>query len=228
MMFGLICIAVVVGCSVAEQLCPPASWRAEEVSAALFLPKVDHEYQPRREEDHALVYYDADQQKTALVANYSGATGNGDIKIIYDYAAKKEYRIDLAKNTCKSKALTDPFKKWCISDDATFLYDAKIGFSSDGSDTVTAKVYYVENVYSSHTIGHVIAITSDLNVPVQSSTFGRGGDLYLDIALTGNIASPIPEADANVFTPPDSCSSSYFPEEELEVLRVGALRRLFQ
>ncbi|XP_067654025.1 uncharacterized protein [Haliotis asinina] len=227
-MFVFMFIAVLVGCSVAEQLCPPASWRAEEVSGALFLPKVDHEYQPKREQDHALIYYDADQQKSALIANYSGATGKGDIKIIYDHPAKKEYTIDLVKNTCTSKSLTDPFKKWCIPDDATFLYDAKIGFSADGSDTVTTKIYYVESVYSGHKIGHLIAITSDLYVPVQSSVFGRDGDLYLDINLTGNIVSPIPASDADIFTPPESCSSSYFPEEELEVLKVGALRRLFQ
>ncbi|XP_046555092.1 uncharacterized protein LOC124264388 [Haliotis rubra] len=211
MMFGLMCFAVLVGCSVAEQFCPPASWRGERVSAVLSVPKIDNEYEPYRDEGHELVYYDASQQKIAVVSNYTGGTGNGDIKIILDYPGKKEYEVDLAKNTCKSKDLTDPFKKRCIGDDATFLYDAKIGFSSDGSDTVTAKVYYIEEVYETHTIGEVIAITSDSYVPIQSTRLGRKGDEFLDQTFTGNVVSPIPDADADIFTPPDSCSSSGVP-----------------
>ncbi|XP_071116503.1 uncharacterized protein [Haliotis cracherodii] len=224
-MLKLICVVAVLGCSVAEKRCPPKSWRAEEVSLGLYLPKVDNVYQPRKEGDHSLVYYDADNKRSAIISNFTVGSKTGDNKYIFDYTAGKKYMIDLKANTCKSESLTGTFKEWCITDDATFLYDAKLGYTADGTDTVDAKIYYTENVVNSHTVGHVTAITSDLNVPIQSYTFGRGGDKYLLLSLVGNVASPIPAADADVFTPPASCSSSYLLQAELD-LSAGPLRRL--
>ncbi|XP_048251382.1 uncharacterized protein LOC124117917 [Haliotis rufescens] len=86
-MLKLICVVAVVGCSVAEKRCPPKSWRAEEVFLGLYLPKVDNVYQPRKEGDHSLVYYDADNKRSAIISNFTVGSKTGDNKFIFDYTA---------------------------------------------------------------------------------------------------------------------------------------------
>ncbi|XP_048236795.1 uncharacterized protein LOC124151602 [Haliotis rufescens] len=216
-MLKLMFVVAVVGVAVAERKCAPPSWRADEGSFGLGLPRIKGDYKPLKERGHNTVYYDLQNQRTAIRSNISVGDREADFKIITDYKAGVRYIINEKKNTCKVKEIKRSFPEVCIPEKTRFLFDVQLGFAVNGEKTISAKAYFGEFDRRKGRVGVVATVTSDRNIPVMSYEYGLGKNKYLQSTLFGNVAAPIPSDESGVFSPPAICNKMYFQDEEFEV-----------
>ncbi|XP_046580884.1 uncharacterized protein LOC124288407 [Haliotis rubra] len=216
-MLKLLFAVAVVGVSVADRKCANPSWRAYEGSLGLGLPQVHEHYKPLKERGRNIIYYDQQNQMTAIVSNISVGDHHGDFKIITDYKEGLRYTINEKKNTCKVKEITQSFPELCIPEKATYLFDVQLGYAVQGEKTISAKAYFGELERRKGRVGVVMTVTSDRYLPVLSTEYGLGKHKYLLSTLFGNIADPIPTYETDVFTVPSICDSQLYQDEELNV-----------
>ncbi|XP_046554058.1 uncharacterized protein LOC124263454 [Haliotis rubra] len=123
----------------AKVCCAPDKWFAQRFSAGLALSKVEGVNVPFVDAGSSIEYYDAANERIAIISNFSLDNTKGESKVIADHKGGLLYTIDLKKSVCRVQKLTLPFAKFCVTDKFKKAFDFTLGF---GSNSLSSTAYY--------------------------------------------------------------------------------------
>ncbi|XP_067653980.1 ependymin-related protein 2-like [Haliotis asinina] len=203
-MLGYIILLSVLSPSVgaADVCCAPDKWFAQRFTAGLALSKVEGVPVPFADAGSSVEYYDAANERLAIISNYSIDNKHGESKVIADHKEGLLYTINLKKSVCIVQKLNLKFAKFCVTDKFKKAFDFSLGF---GSNSLQSTIYYErDRGFGPHPESEIdsFVVVSKECIPIQTDIYGR--DDYNILQSTG-FANLGGEFDESVFDPPDFC-----------------------
>ncbi|XP_046555080.1 uncharacterized protein LOC124264375 [Haliotis rubra] len=187
--------------------CAPDKWFAHKFTAGLLMKTIEGVNVPISDDGNSEEYFDSVSERSVTVGNYSLDDTAGESKTISDHKANRRYKIDLKKKTCTVETFTDPFEKFCVTDQFTKVYEYVLGF---GSNTLSSTAYKAEK----SGVVEVVQVSKEC-IPVQAYTVGKDENYFLETVGYTTFGS---DFEDSVFDVPDYCPKCSEATEKHETL----------
>ncbi|XP_046555091.1 uncharacterized protein LOC124264387 [Haliotis rubra] len=201
-------VPVVVAVAMAKQRCAPPSWRVRERAIGFTVSKINGFYRGFNDKDISTVYYDKLNGRSAQLVNYTIGDDYESKKVIVDYSAGKRYVINYKKNECLVHSITWGFDEICIPDYSDKIFEYVLGLDTSEGGHIDAVGFNKRVDYHGDHTDLTVTLTKDHYVPVQVLKHGLDDDTYLTVSLLGDVVSPFPPEESDVFTPPNDCTKA--------------------
>ncbi|XP_071116494.1 uncharacterized protein [Haliotis cracherodii] len=200
-------VIVTVVVAAADRRCAPVSWKVQERAIGFTVSEMNSFHKGFNDLEMSTVYYDKLHNRSAQLLNRNVGAENVHLKVITDYNAGQRYMIDLAESQCQVQKITWGFPEICVPDNADDVFDYVLGMDTNDGNYIDAVAFDQRQDYHGDHVSFTVTLTNDLYVPVRILRHGLDADTYLFVSLLGDVVSPVPPEDSDVFTPPSDCTT---------------------